>query len=212
MPDPVLARMDWYWTRIWVAVTPLRAMWWDDDDLSVPPRTWTAPEGTTAPPSDPAPAGPAPGSWSPFPVDWRARTDGVLRRLGLPVLTTIDATGWPLPVPVRSAEPTGTGFRVHAPAGVVVVPGPANLTFHTHADVFDGQENVSLVGVVTGVDSDGSIDIRIDRALADWGLSRNPLRTAWSMFRAGRRLRPRLRAEAARRQTTLPRFADLDLD
>ena len=35
IPNFMLRRMDWYWTRMWVEVTPIRVRWWDDGDLSV---------------------------------------------------------------------------------------------------------------------------------------------------------------------------------
>ena len=102
-------------------------------------------------------------------------------------------------------EPDGDGFVAVAPVGVEVVDGPCALSFHTHRPEFDGQENVGLVGTCSVIDreADGScvVRVRVERALADWGVPRNPLRNALSMAAAGRRLRPRLAAEAARRGT-----------
>ena len=67
----------WYFTRIWIEVTPLRVTWWERGRLDEPPQVWTAPAGTAAPASDPAPA-PAPpddasgtSSWRTPSEDWR---------------------------------------------------------------------------------------------------------------------------------------------
>jgi hypothetical protein len=51
--------------------------------------------------------------------------------------------------------------------------------------------------------------VRVDRALADFGLPRNPVRNAWRMLTAGRRLTPRLAAEAARRGQAVPTWSEV---
>lgn len=210
IPTAVLRRMDWYWTRQWIQVTPTRVLWWDGGRLDEVPREWRAPAGTTAPRSDPAPPGRAPGSWSGDAPDWRERTRGIVGRLGAPVVTTVDGDGWPLPWRARTVEPTAEGFAVVPPVGVEVVPGPAAVTFHGHAETFDGQENVGLVGTARAL-ADGTVEVAVDRALSDWCLPRQRVRSAVGMWRAGRRLRPRLRREAQRRGVRLPTFDDLDL-
>ena len=208
IPDVVLRRMDWYWTRMWVEVTPIRVRWWDDGDLTNAPRTWTAPAGTTAPESDPRPNGSGAGSWKANgPSDWRHRAAGAVERLGLPVLTTVDTDGWPLPLRTVAAEQTPDGFDVVLPAGVEIVDGSAFLSFHTHNEVFDGQENIGLAGRATN--DDGVVHVTIDRALADWGIPKSAVRSSIAMWRAGRALRPRLQTEAARRGVALPTFGDL---
>ena len=131
----------------------------------------------------------------------------LIERLGMPVLTTVDAEGWPLPLRTVRAEATSDGFDVVPPAGVEILDGPAFLSFHTHDEVFDGQENIGLAGHATN--RDGVVHVRVDRALADWGVSKSPIRSGVSMWRAGRALRPRLRTEAARRGVALPTFDDL---
>jgi hypothetical protein len=208
VPDFMLRRMDWYWTRMWVEVTPVRVLWWDGGDLSSAPRVWTAPEHTAAPPSDPAPRGRGAGSWNPKrAIPWRERVEGAIERLGRPVLTTVDRDGWPLPLRTIGAERTPDGFDVVLPAGVEAGDGPAFLSFHTHADVFDGQENIGLAGSAR---IEGNVaHVRVDRALADFGVSRSKVRSGIEMWRAGRMLRPRLRTEAARRDVALPSFDDL---
>jgi hypothetical protein len=110
----------------------------------------------------------------------------------------------------RSARPELDGFVVVAPVGGAVSDGPCALNFHTHGEVFDGQENVGLLGACAVIDADADgacvVRMRVERALADWGVPRNPVRSAITMVRASRRLRPRLVAESAQRDTALPTF------
>ncbi len=208
-PTAMLRGMAFYWSRIWIEVTPVRVLWWAGGDLSRPPQTWMPSTAQPVPPSDPEPPGRGAGSWkTTVPADWRARTRGALERLGMPVLTTVAADGWPLPLRVREAAPTSTGFRMHPPAGVDIVSGPASLTFHSHSEVFDSQENIGIVGQCVA-NADGTVDFEAERALNDFVVPKNPIRRTVYMMSAGRRLNKRLDAEAARRGQTLPRFADL---
>jgi hypothetical protein len=206
-PDFMLAQMDWYWTRIWIEVTPRRVLWWPEGRLDREPLRWQAPDTLVAPPSDPPPTGAPSGSWATEPVDWRRRAAGAVERFGPPVLTTVDAEGWPLPLRTVSATATDDGFEVQAPAGVDIVPGPAFLTFHTHVATMESQENLGLAGVATV--RDGAVHVRVDRALNDFPVPRNPVRRAALMMQAARRLQPRLAYEAQRRGQPVPAFADL---
>ncbi|HVL06234.1 MAG TPA: hypothetical protein VM388_09600 [Acidimicrobiales bacterium] len=207
MPDFMLARMAWYWTRIWIEVTPRRILWWPEGRLDREPLRWEAPASLVAPPSDPRPAGVSSGSWAAEPVDWRRRAAGAVDRFGPPVLTTVDASGWPLPLPTQAVVATEDGFEVQAPAGVDIVPGPAFLTFHSHTATMESQDNLGLAGVAAV--GAGAVHVRVDRALNDFPLPRNPLRRGVHILRAGRRLRPRLAYEAERRGQRVPAFADL---
>jgi hypothetical protein len=208
-PTALLRGMAFYWARIWIEVTPVRVLWWGDGDLAVAPQTWIPANSQPAPPSDPTPKGRGAGSWKTTPaLDWKVRTRGALDRLGMPVLTTVTTDGWPLPLLVRDAEQTASGFRVVPPAGVDVVAGPASLTFHSHGEVFDSQENIAIVGR-SHVNADGTVDFEAQRSLNDFIVPKNPIRRAFYMLAAGRRLSKRLDSEAARRGQEVPRFADL---
>jgi hypothetical protein len=206
-PDFVMAQMAWYWTRIWIEVTPRRILWWPEGRLDREPLRWEAPASLVAPASDPRPAGASSGSWATGAVDWRRRAAGAVERFGPPVLTTVDAEGWPLALRAVSAAATDDGFVVRAPAGVDIVPGRAFLTFHTHVATMESQDNLGLAGVASVVD--GAVHVRVDRALNDFPVPRNPVRRGIEMMRAGRRLRPRLAYEAERRGQEVPAFADL---
>src|SRR3954451_10866059 len=95
-PTWALRRSAWYFARIYVQLTPLRITSWPGGRLDREPEVWTASEGTTAPPSDPAPTGPALGTgWAKPAGDWRPFAERA-ELLGAPVLTVPGADGWPL--------------------------------------------------------------------------------------------------------------------
>lgn len=207
-PTPVLRRMAFYWARIWIEVTPVRVLWWPGGDLDQAPQPWQPQTPPTAAPSDPAPVGRGAGSWNTrAPADWRVRVRGALDRLGMPVLTSVTPEDWPLPVRVRDAEQTPTGFRVRPPAGADVADGPACLTFHTHSQVFDSQENITVIGRCRN--GGEYIEFDAERTLNEFIVPANPLRRAVHMMSAGRRLRRRLDSEARRRGQQVPRFDEL---
>jgi hypothetical protein len=203
-PKFVLKRMAWYYARIWVEITPLRIRWWSDRAMAEPAGEWLAPSGQALPASDPAPAGTAPPAWRPPPVDWRSVADRALDTLPLVDVTTVDGDGFPVCVPVGVVGIDGDTVELAVGAGAPVLPaGPGCLTVHGHAAHFTGQENHTLVGTLdTG---GGSPRFRMERALADWSLVGNRASTAVSFLAAGRSLRPRLKAEAARRGQPLPK-------
>jgi protein-S-isoprenylcysteine O-methyltransferase Ste14 len=75
--------------------------------------------------------------------------------------------------------------------------GSACLTFHTHPEIFTGQENRAFVG--QAVSDAGRVRFVVERPLADWSLGGSQLQTMVTMLLKRRQLRPRLAAEAARR-------------
>lgn len=185
-------------------------------------RTGTA----GAPVSDPAPTGSQPPPWLPPPTSWQEARRYALAALPQCDLTVVDANGFPLCVPVNVAASHAEGFSLELGPGVpwagdgaaevggsahgasgadpagggVPVDGPACLTFHTHDERFTGQENRTFVGRFRPVDG----VFEVDRALADWSLAGGRTRVAAAFLGSGRRLRPRLRAEAARRGQPVP--------
>ena len=80
--------------------------------------------------------------------------------------------------------------------------GPACLTLHGHDERFTTQKNHTLVGELTL--GDEAPRLRVERALADWSLTGNRAQRAIGFLRKGRRLTPRLQAEAARRGQPVP--------
>lgn len=203
MPKALARRLNWYFGRIWIEVVPKRILWWPGGRTDEAPRIWDAPEGTAPRDSDPPPSGKAPAQWKAAPTDWRAVAAHAVAKLGAPILTTVDAEGFPIPIRVQEARLTPEGFVMTVPRGVPAPPaGPACLTFHTHPEVFTGQENRLFAGEVAP-GGDGAI-FRVERAIADWSLNGSPPQMLWRFLSAGRKLAPRLRAEAARRGQPVP--------
>ena len=205
-PKFLLRTLAWYYTRIWVQVTPTRILWWPEGRTEEPPREWTAPEGTSAPPSDPAPPGKQPASWAEQPSDWRAPAEQALRELPFHDLTFVGADGFPVCLPVTEISPSPEGFRLNvARFGGASPEGPACLTFHAHDTSFTYQQNRALVGQVSPGE-DGTLVLGVERLLGDWSISENKLGFMFDfMFRKRRQLRPRLVAEAARRGQPVPK-------
>lgn len=203
MPWALARRLPWYFGRIWIEVVPARILWWPDGRTAEPPRVWEAPAGTAPRESDPAPAGKAPAQWKDAPADWRAIGAHAVATLGAPILTTVDADGFPTPLRTASATLTADGFRLTLPPGLPTPTwGTACLTFHSHPEVFTGQENRLFSGEVAQ-DGDGAT-FRVARPIADWSLNGSPPQMIWRFLSAGRKLAPRLKAEAARRGQPVP--------
>lgn len=202
-PRFLLRRMPWYFVRIWVKVTPMRMFWWPEGQLERQPEMWEAPAGTDAPPSDPPPTGKALGAWQEEPVDWRQSAAYATTRLGNPVLTVLSDNGFPAPFRVRQATLTPDGVRLEIPTGVpFTANGPACLTFHTHPELFTSQENIVFVGSVRA-DSLGHLFV-VERQLGNWSLKGSKLQSMITFFNNGRKLAPRLAAEAQRRGQPVP--------
>ena len=200
-PKFLLRRLDWYFARIWIQVTPTRIWWWESKSLDTEPREWAAP-ATAAAPSDPAPAGRQPGPWLEAPAGWRATARVAVGRLGHPDLSWVGPDGFPLSTPVL-AEQTGQGFRLRLGRYSPGVPqGRACLTFHWHPAKFTGQENHAFVGDISAAGLEGVF--RVDRLLADVSLTGNKLTMTLGFLAKGRRLAPRLQPEAARRGQPVP--------
>jgi hypothetical protein len=199
VPRTLMRSLDWYWSRIWVQVTPQRIVWWPDGDLDQPPHTWSAPPDLVFAPSDPAPLGPALPAWrDPVPNPFE-RARRAARRMGAPVLTVVDGEGYPVPIPTTSCRLSGDTFHLRLPAGAPVEPiGPACLTFQRHTPDFNDYENAVFVGHSAVRDS-GEIAFRIERALPDISLTGSRARRIRDFASSRRKLKGRARAEAARR-------------
>lgn len=202
-PRMVLRRLAWYYARIWIEVTPLHARWWPDRDLAEPAVEWSAPEGTAAPLSDPAPPGRQPRPWQTPVRQWQEQAAEWLRRLPLCDLSVVDANGFPLCVPLAGAELDGSHVRLSmGPGAPELSSGPACLTVHGHDERFTNQENHTLVGSLEG--GPHGWQLHVERALGDWSLRGSSIRMSLGFLSKGRVLRGRLRTEAARRSQPVP--------
>jgi hypothetical protein len=203
-PKLLLRRLAYYYARIWVEVTPLRMTWWPDRELAGPGQQWSARPDPALPESDPPPSGSQPPAWLEPPADWREVAAHALRTLPLADLTAVDADGYPICVPVGAGHLIDDELSLRiGPGAPPLPPGPACLTVHGHAEEFTGQENHTLVGTL--LDGADGPRLRVERALAGWSITGNRLQAAVGFLSKGRRLAPRLKAEAARRGQPVPR-------
>ncbi|MEV4267321.1 hypothetical protein [Kribbella sp. NPDC049584] len=191
----------WYWSRVWIEVTPLKIAWWPTGRVDGDPLRWEASAEVAAPPSDPAPEGSAPPPWAAPPADWRQGADRAMG-LGNPVLTVRDTDGWPLPLRTLAVERVDDGFVVRTGSLGAGARGRACLTFHAHAEAFTGQQNAAFVG--TAAPTADGVHVRVERALADFSLPAGRFRQLRTLLSSGRTLTPRLAHEAARRRQPLP--------
>jgi hypothetical protein len=204
VPKIVMGRLVYYYARIWIEVTPLRVRWWLNRELNGEPNEWRAPTDTILPPSDPYPIGDPPPPWRPPPIDWQPVARYALDHLELRDLSTVDTDGYPVCLPVTLCaledDTLEVQFGSDAPT---LLPGPACLSFHSHAQIFTGQENRTFVGHYSP-DAQGGL-FRIERALGDWSSPGNRLQVGKAFLWKAPKLAPRLKAEAARRGQPVPR-------
>ena len=207
LPGFVLRRMVGYLARVRIEITPEKIAWWPEGDLDQPPREWQAPPGTIAPPSDPPPGGqrPADSPLATVDADPVASVEEALNDLGPPILTAPDEDGYP--VPMRTAGGSIEDGIVHLdlhPHAPARLDGRACLSFHTveiKKDDILANENRTYVGSV--VFRGDRADFTIERQLPTINL-RKGLRGNLELLKLNRRLKARLKSEAARRGQPLP--------
>jgi hypothetical protein len=207
MPRFMLHRLGAYLARIWIAVTPLKVLWWPEGILENAPKQWHAPEGTEVPPCDPKPK-PLSTPHKPLLIpktDWREDLTYALEKLGAPVLTVVDGDGYPVPFRTRfgSLDPSGVRLEL-LPSMPVNARGRACLTFHT-VGVKNGSmisnENMTFIGEVDA-DKDGVL-FKVERALPGVSLKTNP-KGILTIMRVMLGFRKRLEIEASRRGQSVP--------
>ncbi len=202
-PKVLLRRLVFYYARVWTEITPQRILWWPDRALASEPQSWQASRDLILPQSDPAPSGRQPSAWLDPPQRWRDVAARALRVLPYADLTAVDQEGFPICLPVGAGALEGEQVPLRiGPGAPELRGGPACLTLHGHDRRFTTQENHTLVGELTLADE--APRLRVERALADWSLTGNRAQRAIGFLRKGRRLTPRLRAEAARRGQPVP--------
>ncbi len=145
----------WYYTRMFVCITPIHIRWWDNrESMDRAPSSWRAPSDLVVPPSDPAPGGKAssPPAWPQKP--WQEMAAAALGRKAPGHLTLLDDEGFPLPIGTLDIALVDGGFRLVVPAGAPWRAGKATLCFWG-VEIF--------VGDVTP--RDGAVFFEVERAL-----------------------------------------------
>ena len=203
MPKFILKQMGWYFTRIYMEITPAHLYWWIHGREDDPPEEWHAPEDTIYPTSDPAPAGKSPGAWKAAPTAWKTAALQAFA-LGQPVLTAKGIDGFPIMMRARSIELTETGFLLEMPMGAPFrFAGEGSLSFSYYPEPFTGQTNRIFRGRIG--DLSGKVNFTIERQLSDWSAGGdNRLAGSLSFLSASFRLRSRLKTEAERRGQPVP--------
>ena len=203
-PKFLLRRFAFYYARMWIEITPLRIRRWADRELATQPHEWRLEPAPQLPSSDPEPPGRQPPPWKDVSPDWREQTARALRELPLADLTVVNAEGYPTCIPVSAGQLIGEELALQIGAGAPELPdGPACLTVHGHDEKFTSQETHTLVG---SLKSDAGVPkLHVERALANWSITGSRAKIALDFMRNGRRLAPRLKAEAARRGQPVPR-------
>jgi hypothetical protein len=207
MPPFLLNWMTSYLARIWIAVTPLRVLWWPEGDMEKIPQHWRAPEGTQAPTSDPPPK-PLHTLHEPLntpPADWRKDIAYAFDQLGAPILTVVDEDGYRVPFRVRGGSLRAGGVYLDLLSTMPTkAKGRACLTFHTiqvqNGEMFSN-ENMSFIGDVYG-DGNGAL-FKVERQLPCVSFKRG-LKDMLSLVLTMGQLGKRLEVEAARRGQPVP--------
>jgi hypothetical protein len=203
-PKFLLRRLAFYYARMWIEITPLRIRRWADRELTTQPHEWRLEPAPHLPSSDSTPPGRQPPPWKDAPREWHEPAARALRELPLADLTTVDSDGYPVCVPVSAGALIGDEIALRLGAGTPsLLDGPACLTVHGHDEHFTSQENHTLVGSLSS--GSGTPKLHVERALANWSITGNRAKIAVDFLRNGRRLAPRLKAEAARRGQPVPR-------
>jgi hypothetical protein len=207
MPSFMLQGMAGYLARIWIAITPIKILWWPGGDMDVSPKQWRAPDDIQIRPSDPPPE-PLTNNHNPIipsPNGWRKNLEHALDNLGTPILTVVDEEGYPVPFRVRNSSLHREGVDLELLSAMPTkVKGRSCLTFHT-IQLKNGEavsnENLSFIGDVSG-DKVKAI-FKIERQLTSASFKSGP--KGWVLlsrvFRNGGR---RLEVEASRRGQPVP--------
>ncbi|UCD99441.1 MAG: hemerythrin [Chloroflexota bacterium] len=207
LPVSILGWMNGYIARIWIAITPLKILWWPGGDIDQTARCWQAPEGIWVKPSDPPPA-PFRNNYTPLeavPNDWRAGMDYAFENLSVPVLTIVDAEGFPVPYRTAGGHITPDGVHLDLfPSMPAKAKGRACLTFHS-IQIENGEmianENYAFIGEVHA--NGTSASFRVERQLPSASFRRS-LKGMISLGRMMMLMRKRLVIEATRRGQPVP--------
>jgi hypothetical protein len=184
-----------YWSRVFVAVTPSHVRWWPDQTSAMTdqPQEWRAPQDTVYPPSDPKPAGmmSAAPEW---PLQsWQEVADIAMERAVPGHLTLCDSDGFPLPLRVQSIKQTADGFSMAVPKAAPWSSGSATLSFQGR-EVFIGMAEPITGGML----------LRVERAMPIFPLTSPDLTVPRPSRETRALLTARMEEELARRGLGIP--------
>ncbi len=207
-PKIVLQRLPWYFARIWIEITPIEIFWWPNHNMALPPQHWQCDTNQVLPSSDPPPQGSNLPAWLSQPTEWMQQADIAQAKLHLRDLSFVTQEGKIMSVPVQDVHQHAEGFSFELPKCIEPLPaGKATMTFHNHPVKFTGQENRTFLGAVESQLGQDTIicNFNVRKVLADWSLPGNRLTMAVSFLSKGRKLAPRLKLEAERRNQPIPK-------
>jgi hypothetical protein len=139
---PSGSAFDWYYTRLYIDVRPLRVYVWRRGDLGAEPDLYELDSEGPADLPEPPPRPPG------RPPVWNRRLEQLGARHDTAVLSFVETDGHPfaLRVPV-DADRRAKVVRIDVePHGVRLLPGPACLTAHDHHELLHWTRNFQLRG------------------------------------------------------------------
>lgn len=138
---PLGRRFDWYFTRIYLHVTPERLLVWRGDSSAEPEVINSSNEEVEV-------QEPRRGEGQPLLPTWDRRIHELGRRYDTAVLSTVGQDGFPFAarVPVGIDRRARTVNIESTPAGVALVPGPACVTAHDHHEKLRWMRNFQVRG------------------------------------------------------------------
>ena len=146
-PKFMRGALNWYYTRIYIAIRPERVLVWPDGDPLEPPQVHDSHleeirSGHVEEPSEPHEPS-AGGS-----IAWDSRIEELGSRHPMAVLSWVGPDGFPLSarLPVTLDLPSHRIRLGVEPAGLPLAEGRGCLTAHAHGDDFTWQENFQVRG------------------------------------------------------------------
>ncbi len=158
-PKPIRDLFNWYFTRIYIHVTPETVYLWPNGEMRTDPiRFGHSAEQPEVPETS------VPGSTTDErPTVWDDRMDELGSRYPTAVLSYVGADGFPLSTraPIRVDRSNKCVWIEHEPQGLPVVSGNACLTAHDHGEDLTWDLNFQVRGTL--LESEGGLQLRPQR-------------------------------------------------
>ena len=135
---------DWYYTRIYIEVRPLRVYVWRKGDLGVEPDLYELESEVLTDLPEPSPRPPG------TPPQWNRRLEQLGARHDTAVLSFVETDGYPFAVRVPvDADRRAKAVRIDIEtpmSGIRLLAGPACLTAHDHHELLHWTRNFQVRG------------------------------------------------------------------